>query len=127
MEENGGGFDCGAFSCLAYLGGAMNDEDEEEDSEEDEVRDFLENVLDSLDLKPYLLGILSVLRITHTAEYSAAREKNLGKDKPEPTGALRWIRAIAAPAVTVLAGAVLPVGAYRTYLSQRPYEPSPEV
>ena len=74
------------------------------EEEDDEERDFLDNVLDSLELKPDLMGILKVLHKNHKDVYNAILAKPEFDDGGYKSVAIRLIRAIAE---AVLKGAVL--------------------
>ena len=65
------------------------------EEDDDEERDFLDNVLDSLELKPDLMGILKVLHTNHKDVYMAILDKPEFDDGGYKSVAIRLIRAIA--------------------------------
>ena len=65
------------------------------EEDDDEERDFLDNVLDSLELKPDLMGILKVLHTNHKDVYTAILAKPEFDDGGYKSLAIRLIRAIA--------------------------------
>ena len=74
------------------------------EEDDDEERDFLDNVIDDLDLEPDLMGILKVLHKNHKDVYMAILAKPEFDDGGFESVAVRLIRAIAeaVPKGTVL-------------------------